>query len=434
MLAVIGTQWGDEGKGKVVDLLSAKAEVIVRFQGGNNAGHTVIVNGKKIVLHLIPSGILNQNTKCVIGNGVVIDPAVLLEEIETLKKEGIEVSPKNLCMSDRAHIIMPYHIAIDKLREDIKTHNFIGTTKRGIGPCYEDKAARLGIRMSELISEERFRKKLSDILPIKNQIIEKIYDLKPFNTDEIFASYSAFGKALSEYVTDTAQLLNGLADRKKKIILEGAQGSFLDIDHGTYPFVTSSNTTIGGAYTGTGLAMKNNIGVVGIVKAYTTRVGEGPLPTEVFNDELTVFQGKGNEFGATTGRPRRCGWLDLVILRTSIMINGISHLVLTKLDVLSGIKKIKICTRYKYRNEFFDYVPTDLSKLKEIEPEYMEAPGWDEDITNIREYEELPMKAKKYIEQLEYLTNVPVAIVSVGPDRNQTIVRVDVYENSHRTN
>ena len=434
MLAIVGTQWGDEGKGKVVDLLSAKAEVIVRFQGGNNAGHTVIVHGKKIILHLIPSGILNPNTKCVIGNGVVIDPAVLLEEIASLKKGGIDINPKNIAISDRAHVIMPYHIAIDKLREDTKQHKFIGTTRRGIGPCYEDKAARLGIRMCDLISEEKFRKKLDDVLPIKNQIIEKIYNGEKCNDEEIFKTYSSFGKILAEYVTDTAQLLNGFAERKKRIILEGAQGSFLDIDHGTYPFVTSSNTTIGGAYTGTGLAMKNNLGVVGIVKAYTTRVGEGPLPTEVFNDELSLFQGRGNEYGATTGRPRRCGWLDLVILRTSIMINGISHLVLTKLDVLSGLKKIKICTRYKYRNEIFDYLPTDLGKLQESEPEYMEVQGWDEDITQIREYNELPMRAKKYIEQLELLTNVPVSIVSVGPDRNQTIVREDVYENSHRSN
>lgn len=420
-IVVVGAQWGDEGKGKIVDVFTEFADIVVRFQGGNNAGHTLVVKGQKTVLHLIPSGILNPGVQCMIGNGVVIDPDVCLEEIATLKAKGLLKNDKDLAISETAHVILPYHKRIDILREEKKGAGKIGTTGRGIGPCYEDKMARMGIRMCDLIDPELLRKRLEAILPEKNQYIEKILEGTPFTFDEIFTAYEKFGKLLKRYVQHTAILLQEAQKKKKKILFEGAQGTSLDVDHGTYPFVTSSNTVAGNACCGSGIGPTQIDGVIGVTKAYTTRVGSGPFPTELDDAVGDHLRKEGGEFGATTGRPRRCGWLDLVVLRHAVRVNGLTGLVVTKLDILSGLPEIKVCVAYKRRGQTLTEFPGSVDILEECEPVYEKLRGWREPLTSIRKTANLPMTAQRYLKRIERVLGVPIIVVSVGPSRDEQI-------------
>lgn len=412
---LVGLQWGDEGKGKIIDFICRDKDVIVRFQGGNNAGHTVVIDGKKFVFHLIPSGILRKGKICVIGNGVVIDPKVLIEEIEVLKKGGVEVSPKNLKISLFAHVIMPYHRIMDSLREKNRNQK-IGTTMRGIGPCYVDKASRCGIRMADLLDVNIFSRRLKDNLEEKNLILEKAYQAQLFSFDEILAEYQAFAKILGPYVCDVTDLL--YAKKNKSFLFEGAQGTFLDVDFGTYPFVTSSATVSSNALLGSGLAFIKVKEIIGVAKAYTTRVGEGPFPTELSNDLGNYFQKKGKEFGATTGRPRRCGWLDLVLLRRAVVLNNINKIVLTKLDILDELDEIKICTAYKHNGKILKNFPLDLSS---VVPVYETMKGWRKKTEDIRSYQQLPVEAKNYITKIEKFLQCKVSYVSVGEMRDAII-------------
>lgn len=429
---IVGTQWGDEGKGKVTDLITRDFDYVVRYQGGNNAGHTVIRGDREFALHLMPSGILEKTAVPVIGNGVVVDPGVLVEEMEMLEKEG--VSCERLKISCDAHVIMPYHKDFDGADEKTLGENKIGTTKRGIGPCYQDKAARKGIRIQDLLDEKIFRLKLKTALAEKNPILEKIYGLKTYTVDEICDEYLPFARVLKPFMTESAQLLNDALREGKNILFEGAQGTLLDIDHGTYPFVTSSSCCAGGAATGTGVGPTAINKVLGIQKAYVTRVGGGPFPTEqryVENGgqgeeaemgELLCMEG--HEYGVTTGRKRRCGWFDAVIARYAAEVNGLTDVALTKLDVLSAFEKIKVCTAYECEDKIYDYFPMQQSVLFHAKPVYQELPGWKGvDITTCRSFEELPENAQKYIEYLEKLSGVRISIIGVGPDRDQTIVR-----------
>lgn len=418
---IVGAQWGDEGKGKIIDILSAEAEYIVRYQGGSNAGHTVVVDGKEYIFHLIPSGILHKGKICCIGNGVTIDPESLLKEIEGLTAMGIRIE-RCLRISSRAHLILPYHKVLDKLRESKRTHR-IGTTGRGIGPCYADKINRCGIRMVDLLNPRVFRDKLQDNLLEKNEIFKKVYGHSGFRFEEIYAKYLAFGKRLAPFVCDTVVLLDKAVRNRKKILFEGAQGTFLDIDFGTYPFVTSSSATSGGACTGTGVPPSVIDRVIGVAKAYTTRVGEGPFPTEfpaAFND---LIRKKGNEFGATTGRPRRCGWFDSVMVRQAIMLNGINELALTKLDVLDGLDSVGIGVGYKFKGKIFREFPADYEALCKAVPVYVKMPGWDAPTAGVKEFRKLPVQARAYIKRLEDLLQCPVKIVSIGSSRDETIFR-----------
>ncbi|WP_022855807.1 adenylosuccinate synthase [Thermodesulfobacterium thermophilum] len=415
-LVVVGTQWGDEGKGKVVDVLTEQADFVVRFQGGNNAGHTLVINQKKHILHLIPSGIFRPNTVCVIGNGVVVDPEVLINEIEKLKKEGLDISPKKLVISEKAHTIMPYHKALDIAREAKAAQNKIGTTCRGIGPCYEDKVARKGFRLIDLTYPETFKEKLKKVLEEKNFLLSYL-NAEPLRFEEIYEKYLAFGEYLKPYLADVSQLLWNAQKAGKNILFEGAQGTFLDIDHGTYPYVTSSNTVAGNACCGSGLGPTEINSVLGIVKAYTTRVGEGPFPTELNDESGELLRERGGEYGATTGRPRRCGWLDLVMVKTAVRLNGLTNIAITKLDVLSGLKSIKLCVGYKYEGQTIDFFPSDLEKLKKVEPIYQELPGWEEDISQIKNFDALPETTKNYIKFIEKYLEVPIALLSLGPER-----------------
>jgi len=412
---VVGLQWGDEGKGKIIDYLCKDKDVIVRFQGGNNAGHTVVVNGKKFVFHLIPSGILHSGKICVIGKGVVIDPQILIEEIEYLKKEGVTVTPDNLRLSPYSHVIMPYHRVMDACREKQRIQK-IGTTKRGIGPCYVDRVARCGIRMGDLINENRFSLKLKDNLKEKNPLFENVYGTKGFNYEEILNQYQEFAKILAPYVCDLVDIY--YKEKDKRFLFEGAQGTFLDIDFGTYPFVTSSSTISSGATLGSGLSFVGVDEVLGISKAYTTRVGEGPFPTELNDDTGKYFQNKGNEFGATTGRPRRCGWLDLVLLRRAKILNNVKKIILTKLDILDELEGIKVCVDYKIDGKSIEQFPYDLTG---VQPVYEVFAGWKENIANIRDYKQLPSAAKRYIEKIEDYLECEVAYVSVGQMRDAII-------------
>lgn len=416
---LIGAQWGDEGKGKIIDLLSRQSDYIVRYQGGANAGHTVKFGGKEYILHLIPSGILHRGKKCVIGNGVVIDPEALFNEIDKLKKSGIEVNGR-LFISEQAHLIMPYHKLIDRLQEEGQNGK-IGTTKRGIGPCYADKMARLGLRVSDLMDPELFRDRLAYILEEKNKILTKIYGHKGLGFKEIHSVYSAYARRLKPFVTDTIQLLNHAADGKKRILFEGAQGTLLDVDHGTYPYVTSSNSTAGGAMTGTGVAPTHIERILGVVKAYTTRVGEGPFPTEFEPELMDKIRNKGEEFGATTGRPRRCGWFDAVVGRHSVMVNGLDTLAVMKLDVLDELPRIKIATGYKCGGKIYRTFPSNSRVLERCVPVYEEHPGWLTDLSGIRRYRDLPVNARKYLARLSALLKTPISIISVGSQRKQTI-------------
>jgi len=426
-VVLIGAQWGDEGKGKLTDFLAQQADVVVRYQGGNNAGHTVVVDGREFKLHLIPSGILYPNTLCVIGNGVVVDPGVLVRELDYLEREGI--STANLRISDIAHVIMPYHQRLDVLEEEQRGNNRIGTTKRGVGPAYMDKAARIGIRIGELVDPEEFRPKLVQVLAEKNRLLERVYGDKGFDLDDIVTQYSEYARRLAPLVTDTSVVINEAIAAGKKVLFEGAQGTLLDVDHGTYPYVTSSHPTAGGACIGAGVGPTRITRVVGVAKAYTTRVGEGPFPTELKDAMGDQIRARGVEFGTTTGRPRRTGWLDAVILKYAVRVSGLGALALTKLDVLDDLPVIKICTGYRYRGELLRDLPHSLKVLGECTPEYEELPGWQQDITGVTSLAGLPVNARRYIERVEELTGVPVAIIAVGPGRRQTITVRDVFEN-----
>ncbi|NVL90809.1 MAG: adenylosuccinate synthase [Desulfobacterales bacterium] len=426
-IVVIGTQWGDEGKGKVVDLLAEKARMVVRFQGGNNAGHTMVVGGESFISHLIPSGILHPDKACLIGNGVVVDPGVLIEEISHLQDRGISVGPHNLLISENAHLIMPYHKLIDHGRERLKGDNKIGTTGRGIGPCYEDKATRRGIRFCDLIDPDAFREKLSSILGEKNFYLKEFLKSETADEAAILEEYLPYAEVLRPHVTNVSVLINQAVKAGQDVLFEGAQGTHLDIDHGTYPFVTSSNTVAGNACCGAGIGPTRIHGVIGMVKAYTTRVGRGPFPTELHDKVGDLIQERGVEFGATTGRRRRCGWLDTVVVRNAARINGLTGLAVTKLDVLSGLKTLKICTAYQYKKDKLQEFPTNLKVLEQCEPIYEELPGWSDDITAIQDIDDLPKNAGTYVKRIGELAETPVQIISVGPGREHTIVLQDPF-------
>lgn len=418
---VIGAQWGDEGKGKMTDYLAEDADFVVRFQGGNNAGHTVVVGDKEYKLRLIPSGILYDDKTNVIGNGVVVDPKALFEEIEYLEGVGVKITPKKLIISDRAHLIMPYHKILDKLKEKARGKNDIGTTGRGIGPCYTDKFERCGIRVCDLMHENVFKEKLQQNIEAKNAYITKVLGGEPLNYDEILNEYLELAKKLRPFVTDTSVKVYDAIKSDKNVLFEGAQGMLLDIDYGTYPYVTSSNTTAGGVASGSGIGPRMITNAVGIAKAYTTRVGKGPFPTELDNEIGEWIREKGHEYGVNTGRSRRCGWLDLVILKTSVRVSGLTSLAVTKIDTLAGLDKIKVCVGYKFNGEVIDYFPASLEDLALCEPVYEEFDGWDDSVANARSYDELPENAKKYIERIEEFTDTKVSIISVGPKRDQTM-------------
>ncbi|UCG13459.1 MAG: adenylosuccinate synthase [Deltaproteobacteria bacterium] len=427
-VVVVGTQWGDEGKGKVVDLLSDSADYIVRFQGGNNAGHTLVVAGETFILHLIPSGILHPNKTCCIGNGVVVDPAVLLGEIKNLRSHQVPVGPDNLVISGQAHVIMTYHREVDHARERRKGKGKIGTTGRGIGPCYEDKASRAGIRIHDLINPNSFTGKLKENLAEKNFYLEKFFGGQPLNYDSIAEEYLAYGEQLRPYVANVSELLDNARRQGKSILFEGAQGTHLDIDHGTYPFVTSSNAVAGGACCGSGIGPGHIDTVIGICKAYTTRVGSGPFPTELTDAVGEHLQKEGSEFGSTTGRPRRCGWLDMVVLKNAARLNGLTSLAITKLDVLTGLDRVRIATSYVQEASSLGIFPTECFILERCQPSYVDFPGWSEDISGIRTFSDLPQKTQRYLRAIEEMAEIPLSIVSVGAGREQTIVLRNPFE------
>ncbi|ODG91803.1 MULTISPECIES: adenylosuccinate synthase [Bacillaceae] len=424
-VVVVGSQWGDEGKGKITDFLSQQAEVVARYQGGNNAGHTIVFNGEKYKLHLIPSGIFFSDKICVIGNGMVVDPKALVQELAYLHDKG--VSTDNLRISNRAHVILPYHLKQDELEEERKGDNKIGTTKKGIGPAYMDKAARVGIRMADLLDKEEFYEKLKRNLEEKNNLFEKMYDSNALNIDDIFEEYYEFGQQIKKYVCDTSVVLNDAIDGGKRVLFEGAQGVMLDIDQGTYPFVTSSNPVAGGVTIGSGVGPTKINHVVGVCKAYTTRVGEGAFPTELFDEIGNTIREVGREYGTTTGRPRRVGWFDSVVVRHARRVSGITDLSLNSIDVLTGLETVKICVAYKFRGETITEFPASLKQLAECEPVYEELPGWTEDITGVKTLNELPVNARHYVERVSQLVGIPLSVFSVGPDRNQTNIVRNVY-------
>ena len=427
-VVVIGTQWGDEGKGKVVDLLTAHASRVVRFQGGNNAGHTLVVDGEKSIFHLIPSGILYPDKRCLIGNGVVVDPEVLLEEIKGLSERGIKVGPERLGLSERAHLIMPYHMAIDIAREKAKGASKIGTTGRGIGPCYEDKVARVGIRAVDLTEPESLEEKIKANLREKNFYLTNLLGSDPLKYKPIAERYLEIAKELSPFIVDVSVELDKAIRGNENILFEGAQGTHLDVDHGTYPFVTSSNPVAANASIGAGIGPKRLDSIVGIVKAYSTRVGAGPFVSELTDEIGNYLQERGQEFGATTGRRRRCGWLDLVVVRYSTRLNGLTHLAITKLDVLTGLDSICLCTAYEHEGKMLDNVPAKISTLSNCRSVYEEMDGWKEDISGARSLEELPKNARAYVKRIEGFVGVPVSIVSVGPGREQTIICTNPFD------
>jgi len=418
---LIGAQWGDEGKGKVIDILAAKSDVVVRYQGGPNAGHTIKVKGRKFVLHLIPSGVLYPKKVCVIGNGVVIDPESLFEEIEMLDRNGIRIRNR-FFISDQAHLIFPYHRLMDQLREaSLKKGKAIGTTKRGIGPCYADKMARVGIRICDLRSMDYLRQRLSDVVKDRNAVLTKVYGHRPISFAKTFAYCQKIRGRLLKLAIDTPRYLYDAVRARKKILFEGAQGTLLDVDHGTYPFVTSSNATVGGAITGSGIAPTFIDRIIGVVKAYTTRVGEGPFPTQFPPDLMEIVQKKGEEFGSTTGRARRCGWFDAVIAEHAVRINGLDEMAIMKLDVLSGMKELKIAIAYKVNGKMTRDYPHAVNEFSSAKPVYETLPGWDEDITGCKKWNDLPSNARRYLKRIEQLTGTPIKIVSVGSQRHQTI-------------
>ncbi|MFQ5896913.1 MAG: adenylosuccinate synthase [Candidatus Methylomirabilia bacterium] len=420
-IVVVGTQWGDEGKGKVVDVLAPHAEVVVRYQGGNNAGHTVVVGKEKFVLHSIPSGILHRQCRCVIGCGVVVDPGSLIEEMEALVRRGV-ILDGNLFISKNANLILPYHRALDLASEAKLGRRRIGTTGRGVGPAYMDKAARMGIRMADLLDEPLFREKLEANVREKNRLLREIYDAPTFSVEEILGPYLRYAGWLAPYITDTALLLARWIEEGQSVLFEGAQGTMLDIDHGTYPFITSSSTTAGGATTGTGVPPTRIHGVLGVAKAYTTRVGRGPFPTELTGELADLLRARGNEYGATTGRPRRCGWFDAVVLRYASRVNGLDAVAVTKLDVLDECESVKICVGYRYRGELITEFPEEERIWREAEPVYEEMSGWLSSTRGLRFYDELPTKARQYLERLAELSGVEVSLVSTGATREDRIL------------
>lgn len=426
-IIVLGAQWGDEGKGKIVDIYSDFADTVVRATGGNNAGHTLVVKGEKFIFHLIPSGILHPGKKCVIGNGVVVDPKVLLSEIDRLKSRDYLKDDGQLRIGLLANVIMPYHIMLDKAREEKLGSRKIGTTARGIGPCYEDKVARTGIRLCDLTHPRTFEEKLRVNLEVKNFLLKKFYGAEEIAYQQAFDEYLAHGERLKPYLIDTSLFLNEEINRGAKVLFEGAQGSLLDIDHGTYPFVTSSNTTAGGLCTGSGVAPTRISAVTGVSKAYATRVGGGPFPTELFDEEGQLIRDRGNEYGSTTGRPRRCGWFDAPVIRYANRLNALSGIALTKLDVLSGLPRVKVCVAYEIGGARRDEVPLSLEEFEDAKPVYEQVEGWKEDISSAREFGDLPKAAQKYVRMLEDVSGVEVSLVSVGPDRNQTIIRKNPF-------
>ncbi|MDD4069248.1 MAG: adenylosuccinate synthase [Candidatus Izemoplasmatales bacterium] len=423
-VVVIGSQWGDEGKGKITDYLAEKAEVVVRSQGGNNAGHTIKFNNRKFALHLIPSGIFNPNIINIMANGMVIDPKALLSELDMLKKEGI--NDYKLYISNRAHLVMPYHIALDELYEEIKQDSAVGTTKKGIGPAYMDKVARIGIRVSDLLNEDSFKKSLELSLNFANSIL-KSYNKLIFNFNEIFTQYKSIGNILRPYITDTSVLLNQLIDENKNILFEGAQGSMLCLDHGTYPYVTSSSPTAASVPLNSGINPFSITDVVGVTKAYTTRVGAGVFPTEFEDDISKKIREVGNEYGTTTKRPRRIGWLDMVVLKHVKRINGLNHLAMTLLDVLTGIEHLKICVSYNLDGKEIDYIPADYNEYQRCKPNYITLPGWKEDITHTTNINDLPENCKLYLNTIEKILMTKVTILSVGPDRTQTVTLKNIF-------
>lgn len=423
---IVGAQWGDEGKGKIVDYLSEKADVIARYQGGNNAGHTVVINNEKFIFHLIPSGILHEGKICLIGNGVVVDPSVLLEEINRLKKKGIKVDEK-LYLSKNAHLIMPYHRAIDNESERFKGAKKIGTTGRGIGPAYADKMARTGIRVVDLLQPSVFKEKLKTNLTNINFLLENLYKVPGLGEEVIFSEYMGYAEKLSEYIADTDIIINRMISDNRNILFEGAQGTLLDVDHGTYPYVTSSNATAGGACTGLGVGPTKISKVLGVSKAYTTRVGSGPFPTEIKDSLGDMLREKGGEYGATTGRPRRCGWLDMVVLKHSARINGLTGIVITKLDVLDDLKTIKICTSYKYKGKTYEDLPKEINIIEECEPLYKEVEGWNTSTVGTRYFDKLPEAAQTYIKEIETMLGLEVQLISTGQKRDETIQIKEIF-------
>lgn len=423
---VLGAQWGDEGKGKIVDMYSLQADVVVRYQGGHNAGHTVWVKGQKYVLHLIPSGIIHKDTTNIIGNGVVIDLEALMKEINELKERGLKFEGR-FFVSDRAHVILPYHTLFDKRKEELKGAQKIGTTGRGIGPTYMDKTARVGVRICDIFDDKTLENKIRTNVDEMNLYAVKAYGLDPIDAESVINLCKKYAKELKPYVADTAVLISKFVKENKKIMLEGAQGTMLDVDFGTYPFVTSSNGTAGGACIGSGISPRNIKNIAGVLKAYTTRVGSGPFPTELHDADGEALRKCGNEFGATTGRPRRCGWLDLVVAKYAVMINGLNYIALTKLDVLTGMKRLKICTGYELDGKTIDTFPAEIDKLERLKPVYKEFEGWTEDITKATKIQDLPANARKYVEFISKYLEIDYCVVSVGPDRDETIVMNEIF-------
>ena len=426
VVVIVGGQWGDEGKGKIVDVLTEKADAVARYQGGHNAGHTVVINNEKFVLHIIPSGILHKGKACIIGNGVVVEPKSLIEEMDGLIKRGIDIG-KNLFLSKSSHLIMPYHAAIEREQERLKGSKKIGTTGKGIGPAYVDKTARTGIRAGELLYPEIFKEKLKNNLVGINHLLKVLYNAPAFDVEDIYSEYMKYAERLAGYIADTDVIVNRMIDENKNLLFEGAQGTLLDVDHGTYPYVTSSSAAAGGACTGLGVSPTKISSVIGIVKAYTTRVGEGPFPTEI-NDSLgEKIREKGGEYGATTGRPRRCGWLDMVALRYAARVNGFSGIVLTKLDILDGLEEIKICTAYRFEGKLYEEFPKELNILEKCEPVYEEVRGWKENTGGAKSFEKLPSAAQAYIKGIERRLNVKVTIISSGQKRDELIMRGEIF-------
>lgn len=421
-IAIVGAQWGDEGKGKIIDILSENSDFIVRYQGGNNAGHTVVVGGRQFIFHLIPSAILHKYKVCVIGNGVVVDPKALLEEIRVLKDKNIRIDKNRFKISLNCHVVFPYHRILDKLRETKRTSK-IGTTGRGIGPCYSDKVSRCGIRLGDLLNPKVFRCKLKDNLKEKNEIFKKVYNCAPFSFEDIYKEYLGYAKELKEYACDTALFLNKAIKDGKSVLFEGAQGTFLDLDFGTYPFVTSSSSIAGGLCAGAGVSPDKIDKIIGVVKAYTTRVGEGPFPTEFSSGLMNKIREKGKEFGATTGRPRRCGWFDAVLAKYAITINGISELAIMKLDVLDSLKSIEVCAAYKYKGKIIRDFPLDLEIMQKAKPVYKKYPGWQKSTEKTKRFSQLPLNARRYILALEKLLSTKIRYISVGSKREDTILR-----------
>ncbi len=428
-VVIVGTQWGDEGKGKIVDLLTRSADHVVRFQGGNNAGHTLVVEGQQYIFHIIPSGILYEDKRCMIGNGVIIDPAILLKEIDSLAEKGLPVTPRRLLISENAHMIMEYHRRLDQAQESaLSDDRKIGTTGRGIGPCYVDKVGRVGIKIGDLLDEGSLREKLAAALEEKNFLLTRKFNEEPVSYEVVLANLLAFGEKLAPFVGNVSVELDAARKRGENILFEGAQGTQLDIDHGTYPFVTSSNTVAGNACNGAGFGPTHIDSVIGILKAYTTRVGEGPFPTELHDEVGEALQHKGGEFGATTGRKRRCGWLDGVVANDAVRLNGLTGLAITKLDVLSGQPSVKMATSYRLGDRTVSAMPANIKDAAAVVPVYEDCAGWQSEINEIKAYEDLPVEARDYIKRIEDFTGVEAVIISVGPDRDETLLLKDPFK------